>query len=83
MLLMHGWAIGLSALWLSHGETLLWSLLRRLAVRLRAVLAPPAVPARPGAAPARFAPPVAPRPAPTGHGVSRRGPPAAASAHAA
>ncbi len=41
MLVAHGWAIGLTALWLARGEAVLWTLLRRLAVRLLAVLLPP------------------------------------------
>ncbi|WP_424533472.1 MFS transporter [Sphaerisporangium viridialbum] len=35
MLVTHGWAVGLTALWLSRGEAALWAVLRRLAVRLR------------------------------------------------
>lgn len=37
MLVMHGWAVALTAVWLARGEGLLWALLRRLAVRLRLV----------------------------------------------
>ncbi|MEW9550378.1 hypothetical protein [Nonomuraea sp. NPDC050783] len=83
MLAMHGWAVALGALWLSHGETLLWSLLRRLAVRLRPVLLPLAVPAgyEPAAVPSE--PPALPHPAPLRHQPSRRGPPPAGPARAA
>ncbi|GII89896.1 MFS transporter [Sinosporangium siamense] len=35
MLVMHGWAVGLTALWLARGEALLWALLRRIGARLR------------------------------------------------
>lgn len=35
MLVTHCWAVVLTALWLSRGETALWAVLRRLAVRLR------------------------------------------------
>ncbi|GII83470.1 hypothetical protein Ssi03_14600 [Sphaerisporangium siamense] len=34
MALTHGWAIVMTALWLSRGEAALWAMLRRLAVRL-------------------------------------------------
>ncbi|SDG16222.1 hypothetical protein SAMN05421505_102111 [Sinosporangium album] len=35
MLVMHGWAIGLTGLWLARGEAVLWALLRRVGARLR------------------------------------------------
>ncbi|WP_433214956.1 MFS transporter [Microtetraspora malaysiensis] len=38
MLVAHGWAVTLTALWLARGEAALWSVLRRLAVRLRLAL---------------------------------------------
>lgn len=37
MLVVHAWAVALTALWLARGEGLLWALLRRLAVRLSLV----------------------------------------------
>ncbi|MEV4300777.1 MFS transporter [Microbispora rosea] len=75
MLLGHGWAVVLTALWLARGEAALWALLRRLAVRLTRIAADPAPPV--------FAPPASPHPneprlprflAPR-HCVTRRGPP--------
>nr|WP_189181618.1 MFS transporter [Microbispora rosea] len=75
MLLAHGWAVVLTALWLARGEAALWALLRRLAVRLTRIAADPAPPV--------FAPPASPHPdeprmprsvAPR-HCVTRRGPP--------
>ncbi|MFG1948290.1 MFS transporter [Nonomuraea sp. NPDC048826] len=73
MLVAHGWAVGLTALWLARGEAALWGLLRRLAVRLVAVLVP--VPVTPFAAPPHAEPPVL-RSAILRHAVSGRGPPA-------
>ncbi|MEU8175466.1 MFS transporter [Microbispora hainanensis] len=75
MLLGHGWAVVLTAVWLARGEAALWALLRRLAVRLTRIAADPAPPV--------FAPPASPHPdgprlprslAPR-HCVTRRGPP--------
>ncbi|MEV7808079.1 MFS transporter [Microbispora sp. NPDC088329] len=75
MLLAHGWAVALTALWLARGEAALWALLRRLAVRLTRIAADPAPPV--------FTPPASPHPdepclprfvAPR-HCVTRRGPP--------
>lgn len=75
MLLGHGWAVVLTALWLARGEAALWALLRRLAVRLTRIAADPAPPV--------FTPPASPHPdgarlprsvAPL-HCVTRRGPP--------
>ncbi|GGO62554.1 MFS transporter [Nonomuraea cavernae] len=73
MLVAHGWAIGLTALWLARGEALFWAVLRRLAVRLLAVLLPP-VPWTPFLSPRTAEPPVL-RSAVLRHVVSRRGPP--------
>lgn len=76
MLLMHGWAVGLTALWLSRGEAVLWALLRRLAVRLRIVLLAVFADAsdrRPVPVPA--GPPRPCRSALLGHEMGRRGPP--------
>ncbi|MFC4589905.1 MFS transporter [Sphaerisporangium corydalis] len=41
MLLTHGWAASLTALWLSRGEAMLWATLRRLAARLVLLLTSP------------------------------------------
>ncbi|MEV0632194.1 MFS transporter [Nonomuraea wenchangensis] len=75
MLVMHAWAVLLAATWLARGEAALWAVLRRLAVRLFAVVVAVIVPAvRPLiAAPVRE--PVAPRPVLLGHEMGRRGPP--------
>ncbi|GAA5763594.1 hypothetical protein Aros01_00063 [Streptosporangium roseum] len=77
MLVMHGWAVGLTSLWLARGEALLWALLRRLGARLGPVLtgAPSPVPAPPSAM-AHPDRPAALRPSLLRHVVSRRGPPA-------
>ncbi|GAA0385696.1 hypothetical protein Acor_81710 [Acrocarpospora corrugata] len=78
MLIMHCWAVGLTALWLARGEAMLWAILRRLMTRLFARMLPPG--------PAGF-PPVErraasgaldmPRPVPPRHISSGRAPPAA------
>ncbi|GAA2868432.1 hypothetical protein GCM10010517_28210 [Streptosporangium fragile] len=75
MLVMHGWAVTLTSLWLARGEALLWALLRRLGTRLSLVLvlethptaAPPSIPFpdEPGL----------PRPSALRHVPHRRGPP--------
>ncbi|MFG1680421.1 MFS transporter [Nonomuraea sp. NPDC049269] len=72
MLVAHGWAVGLTALWLARGEAVLWGLLRRLAVRLLIML--PSVARVPFAAPCTTEPPVF-RSAVLRHMVSGRGPP--------
>ncbi|MEV8637509.1 MFS transporter [Streptosporangium sp. NPDC051023] len=76
MLVMHGWAIGLTSMWLARGEAVLWTLLRRLGVRLRHVLvvyvAPPAYTSF---LTPRAIEPRALRSAVLRHAVSRRGPP--------
>ncbi|MEV7013359.1 MFS transporter [Streptosporangium sp. NPDC051022] len=80
MLIMHGWAVGLTSLWLARGEAALWALLRRLGARLYRVLivytAPPYTSLlSPG--------PIEPKPlrsAVLRHAVSRRGPPPAVTA---
>ncbi|MBB5130633.1 hypothetical protein HNP84_000321 [Thermocatellispora tengchongensis] len=73
----HAWAAALTALWLARGERALWSLLRRLAVRLRVLVAVHAwAPADLPQVPCR-----APEPATLRalvlcrHSVTRRGPP--------
>ncbi|RBQ17014.1 MFS transporter [Spongiactinospora rosea] len=77
MLVMHGWAVVLAAIWLARGEALLWALIRRFAVRLAPVLI---------AAPVPYGRPItivpAEHPVPRysltlGHGMGRRGPPGA------
>ena len=73
MLVTHGWAVVLTTLWLSRGEAALWGLLRRLAVRLVAVLLPPA-PATPFLSLPYAEPPVL-RPALLRDAVIGRGPP--------
>ncbi|MFG1749735.1 MFS transporter [Streptosporangium sandarakinum] len=80
MLVTHGWAIGLTALWLARGEALLWAVLRRLGARFTPVLAgePSPVPGKPSGTPRRDGP-AAPRRSPLRHVVSRRGPPVPAT----
>lgn len=77
MLLMHGWAVVLTALWLSRGEAALWGVLRRLAVRLLAVVGVSPV----GVRGPDVVPPaerdVVVRTVLLGHEISRRGPPGA------
>ncbi|MGI5268088.1 MFS transporter [Nonomuraea sp. CA-218870] len=73
MLVAHGWAVALTALWLARGEAALWGLLRRLVVRLVAVLLP--VPATPFLSAPHAEPPVL-RSAILRHAVTGRGPPA-------
>lgn len=74
MLIAHGWAVGLTALWLARGEALLWGVLRRLTARLIRVVVAQAVPVLPRP----VVPPAAPRPVRPlllRHAVHRRGPP--------
>ncbi|MEU9836546.1 hypothetical protein AB0D67_33850 [Streptosporangium sp. NPDC048047] len=80
MLVTHGWAIGLTALWLTRGEALLWAVLRRLGARFAPVLTaePSPVPWKPPGTPRRDDSAV-PRRSPLRHAVSRRGPPAPAA----
>ncbi|MFC4110998.1 MFS transporter [Nonomuraea zeae] len=78
MLVTHGWAIGLTALWLARGEAALWALLRRLAVRLLVIWLP--LLTTPFSTPLWTAEPRALRPAVLRHVVSRRGPPGIAIA---
>ncbi|MFC4591585.1 MFS transporter [Sphaerisporangium corydalis] len=75
MLVAHGWAVVLTALWLARGEAALWGLLRRLGARLVRALLLLTVPERVRPAVSRAAGPRAPRPAVLRHVVSRRGPP--------
>lgn len=83
MLIMHGWAVALTSIWLSKGETLLWSLLRRLAARLRIALVVLIDPAghEPILTPVHQ--PALLRSALLEHELSRRGPPIAICTHAA
>ncbi|MCG5213012.1 MFS transporter [Streptosporangium sp. KLBMP 9127] len=75
MLIMHGWAVGLTGLWLARGESVLWTVVRRLLVRLRRVLLVVAVPEGPPFLAVSAAEPDAPRSAVLRHAVHRRGPP--------
>ncbi|SEN20429.1 hypothetical protein [Nonomuraea pusilla] len=73
MLVAHGWAIGLTALWLARGEAAFCGLLRRLAARLLAVLLP--VPRTPFPGRPRASEPRALRSVVLRHAVTGRGPP--------
>ncbi|MGP3937690.1 MFS transporter [Nonomuraea sp. KM88] len=73
MLVAHGWAVAMTALWLARGEAALWSLLRRLVVRLLVIWLPPLT--TPFSTPLWTAEPRELRPAVLRHVVSRRGPP--------
>ncbi|QYC40952.1 hypothetical protein Nocox_16695 [Nonomuraea coxensis DSM 45129] len=75
MLVMHAWAVLLTATWLARGEAALWAVLRRLAVRMFVAVVAVVVPAaRPLiAAPVRE--PVVLRSVLLGHEMGRRGPP--------
>ncbi|MEU4834281.1 MFS transporter [Streptosporangium sp. NPDC023615] len=76
MLVAHGWAVGLTALWMARGEAALWATLRGFAVRLRRVLIVLVTPARVPLLTASTAGPGILRSAVLRHFVSRRGPPA-------
>ncbi|MFF3668628.1 MFS transporter [Microtetraspora malaysiensis] len=76
MLITHGWAVGLTALWLARGEAMLWSLLRRLAARLCLLLDVLLVPAPAPFHACRSTEPEILRARELRHAVSRRGPPA-------
>ncbi|GLW99262.1 MFS transporter [Microtetraspora sp. NBRC 16547] len=80
MLITHGWAVGLTALWLSRGEAMLWSLLRRLAARLFLLLDILLVPASTPFHACRSTEPEILRTRSLRHAVSRRGPPVVAAA---
>ncbi|NRQ31621.1 MFS transporter [Nonomuraea sp. NN258] len=73
MLVAHGWAIALTALWLSRGEAALFAVLRRLAVRLLVIVLP--LFSTPFSVPPSTSRPLLPRSAVLRHVVSRRGPP--------
>ncbi|GAA4199582.1 MFS transporter [Microbispora amethystogenes] len=75
MLIMHGWAVALTAAWLARGEALLWALLRRLAVRLRIVLAVSPDPAYGAVVVPVIERRVVARSVVLAHSVGRRGPP--------
>lgn len=76
MVVLHGCAVALTALWLAWGEALLWSALRRLALRFVRIILAWALPEpTPSPVPA-FAAPCPPLQAALRHAVSRRGPPA-------
>ncbi|GAB2960223.1 MFS transporter [Nonomuraea fastidiosa] len=78
MLITHGWAVALTALWLARGEAALWALLRRLAVRLLVLWLPLLV--TPFSTPLCTTEPPILRSAVLRHVVSRRGPPRAVAA---
>ncbi|MGR6913412.1 MFS transporter [[Actinomadura] parvosata] len=78
MLVAHGLAVGMTALWLARGEAALWSLLRRLAVRLLVIWLP--LLSTPFSTPLCPSEPPVLRSAVLRHVVSRRGPPRAAAA---
>lgn len=73
MLVLHSFAVVLTALWLARGEAALWALLRRLAVRLRLVWPAPLVVSAWPSAPHRE--PGILRSAVLRHSVSGRAPP--------
>ncbi|TDE47859.1 MFS transporter [Nonomuraea mesophila] len=73
MLVAHAWAVAMTALWLARGEAALWSLLRRLVVRLLVIWLP--LLTTPFSTPLWTAEPRVLRPALLRHVVSRRGPP--------
>lgn len=75
MLMMHGWAVGLTSLWLARGEAALWAVLRRLGVRLRLLLIVHAAPTCTSFFTPGTAEPEILRSAVLRHAVSRRGPP--------
>jgi hypothetical protein len=75
MLVVHGWAVGLTALWLARGEAALWGLLRRLAAGVCRVLVLYLTPSSASAAVVFADEPRQLRPAVLRHAVSRRGPP--------
>ncbi len=75
MLLTHTWAAGLTALWLARGEALLWTLLRRLDVRLLLLLRVAIEPGHPQVCPPSADRVVVPSSALSRHEISRRGPP--------
>jgi hypothetical protein len=82
MVIAHGWAVVLTALWLARGEALLWGVLRRLGVRLSWLLVRWATPASPARPPTPAPEPLVLRPALLRHLVIRRGPPPLAAAAA-
>ncbi|MEU9884240.1 MFS transporter [Sphaerisporangium sp. NPDC051011] len=75
MVVTHGWAMVLSALWLSRGEAALWATLRRLAVRLLPVVFVLLAHPPPRLGRARDRAPAPRRPAPLRHTVIGRAPP--------
>ncbi|MEU8380005.1 MFS transporter [Streptosporangium sp. NPDC048865] len=79
MVVAHGWAGALAALWLARGEAALWAVLRRLAVRLSRLLRIRCdhrfAPVRPGRR-TSFTPPLL-RSALLRHALSGRAPPPA------
>lgn len=80
MAMMHAWAVGLTALWLARGETLLWALLRRAGARLRLLIRVPAGGVLSAPRPPRPADPAVLRSAVLRRAVRLRGPPGTAYA---
>ncbi|WP_119729739.1 MFS transporter [Thermomonospora amylolytica] len=75
MVVLHGCAVALTALWLSWGEALLWDVLRHLAMRFVRVVLAWIVPEPVRCAAVPFTEPRPPLSAPLRHTVHRRGPP--------
>ncbi|MEV4244318.1 MFS transporter [Streptosporangium canum] len=80
MLVVHGWAAGLTSLWLARGEAALWAMLRRLGVRLRLLLTVHADPAHTSLLTPGTAEPNIRLSSGLRHAVNRRGPPRSAIA---
>lgn len=80
MLVLHGWAVGLIAMWLARGEAAMWGLLRRLLVRLCRIFAVHPDPAWTNPVSPRHAEPAILRSALLRHALSRRGPPGVVTA---
>ncbi|GAB1822721.1 MFS transporter [Herbidospora sp. RD11066] len=83
MLVTHVWAAGVTALWLSRGEAVLWALLRRIEVRLLLLLRVALEPGHPQLALPAADRVVIPASASLRHEISRRGPPGIVSPLAA
>lgn len=75
MVVLHGCAVALTALWLSWGEALLWDVLRHLAMRFIRVVLAWIVPEPVWCTTAPFTEHRLPPSAPLRHTVHRRGPP--------
>ncbi|HEX2315897.1 MAG TPA: MFS transporter [Thermomonospora sp.] len=75
MVILHGCAVALTALWLAWGEALLWAALRHLALRFVPILLAWVLPERAPRPVVPFGEPRPPLQALLRHTVSRRGPP--------